>query len=80
LAAAALKLTAPDLKRLGVIDGVVPEPVGGAHADWEQTAEALKTALREQLQSLSGLSVDELRNQRWAKYMAMGEWREPSRS
>jgi acetyl-CoA carboxylase carboxyl transferase subunit alpha len=79
-AAAALKMTAPDLKRLGVIDGVVPEPVGGAHADWEQTAEALKSALREQLQSLSGLSVDELRTQRWAKYMAMGEWREPARS
>ena len=41
-----LRLTAPDLQRLRVIDGIVPEPVGGAHRNWEETAAALRPALR----------------------------------
>jgi acetyl-CoA carboxylase carboxyl transferase subunit alpha len=75
-AAEAMKITALDLRRLGVIDGIIPEPAGGAHADWEETAAALKTALLESLAALRDVPVDELRRARWAKFGAMGEWRE----
>jgi acetyl-CoA carboxylase carboxyl transferase subunit alpha len=74
-AATAMKITAGDLKGLGVIDHIVPEPAGGAHADWEGAATALKDALRAALAELRDQPVDELRRARWAKYMAMGEWR-----
>jgi acetyl-CoA carboxylase carboxyl transferase subunit alpha len=74
-AATAMKITAEDLRGLGVIDDIVPEPSGGAHSDWEETAAALRDALLRHLGELRGLSVEELRRQRWAKYMAMGEWR-----
>jgi acetyl-CoA carboxylase carboxyl transferase subunit alpha len=74
-AATAMKITAGDLRALGVIDDIVPEPAGGAHADWEGTAAALKAALLHHLGELRGVPVDELRRARRAKYMAMGEWR-----
>jgi acetyl-CoA carboxylase carboxyl transferase subunit alpha len=74
-AATALKLTAQDLFGLEVIDEVVPEPAGGAHSQWEQTAEALQAAIVRHLGELRELGVDELRTRRWEKYMAMGEWR-----
>jgi acetyl-CoA carboxylase carboxyl transferase subunit alpha len=74
-AATAMKITAEDLRGLGVIDDIVPEPSCGAHSDWEETAAALRDALLRHLGELRGLSVEELRRQRWAKYMAMGEWR-----
>ncbi len=74
-AATAMKITAGDLKGLGVIDQVIPEPAGGAHADWEGTAVALKDALLRALAELRDVPVDALRRARWAKYMAMGEWR-----
>src|SRR5207237_1085779 len=48
-AAAAMRITAPDLLRLGVIDAIVPEPLGGAHRDWDAAAAALRAALRDQL-------------------------------
>jgi acetyl-CoA carboxylase carboxyl transferase subunit alpha len=74
-AAAAMKITAGDLFRLGVIDDIVAEPAGGAHSDWERTAEALREALGRHLGELRGVPVDELRRARWEKYMSMGEWR-----
>src|SRR5437016_13912419 len=52
-AAAALKMTAPDLKELGLIDGIVPEPAPGAHSDPDQAAEALRVVLRQSLAELS---------------------------
>jgi acetyl-CoA carboxylase carboxyl transferase subunit alpha len=76
-AASALKLTAPDLQELGVIDEVIPEPGGGAHKDWDGAADALKTALRRHIQELVDRPADELRKTRWAKYEAMGSWTEP---
>src|SRR6266849_4282894 len=54
-AAAALKMTAPDLMELGLIDGIVAEPGGGAHIDPDQAAEALRATLRQALAALSGL-------------------------
>src|SRR3972149_4488002 len=53
-AAELLRPTPPDLQRLGVIDGIVPEPVGGAHRNWEETAAALRQALRDPLWELKG--------------------------
>ncbi|MGH7449217.1 MAG: acetyl-CoA carboxylase carboxyltransferase subunit alpha [Longimicrobiales bacterium] len=73
-AAEALKLTADDLSALNVIDDVVPEPMGGAHADWDATAGALRVALLRHLADLETRAPDERREQRWRKFEAMGEW------
>ncbi|HUG39601.1 MAG TPA: acetyl-CoA carboxylase carboxyltransferase subunit alpha [Longimicrobiales bacterium] len=75
-AAEALKLTAPDLKELGVVDDIIPEPTGGAHADWDTVAESLRLGLGRQLAELESLDPDERRRQRWRKYDALGEWTE----
>ncbi len=75
-AADALKMTSANLTALGVCDEIVREPAGGAHSDWDQTARALKEALVRNLETLSELPVDELRQARWAKFEAMGAWRE----
>jgi acetyl-CoA carboxylase carboxyl transferase subunit alpha len=75
-AAAVMKITAPDLLRLGVIDAIVPEPVGGAHRDWEAAAAALKDALRTQLGALGGLSADALLSDRYEKFRRIGAYEE----
>ena len=72
-AAEALKLTAADLTRLGVADEVIPEPMGGAHVDYDKAAENLKTALENNLKSLQQLSVEELREQRYEKFRQIGQ-------
>ncbi len=74
-AAQALKVTAADLLELGVIDEVIPEPAGGAHSDWERTAEALHESLTRNLAELTSLETDDLLRQRWDRYLAIGEWR-----
>src|SRR5690606_5722400 len=74
-AAAALKLTAIDLQRLGVADEMIPEPAGGAHSDWERTARDVKDALVRSLNELSSLPSDQLVERRCEKYLGMGEWR-----
>jgi acetyl-CoA carboxylase carboxyl transferase subunit alpha len=75
-AAEALKLTAPDLLRLDVIDQIVPEPPGGAHADPEQAARALEDALDKAARSLEKLPADKLLRQRAEKYRRMGKFAE----
>ncbi len=75
-AAAALKLTATDLEALGVVDEVIAEPSGGAHADWDQAADAVRDALVRHLEDLVALEPDALRRARWEKYGRMGEWLE----
>jgi acetyl-CoA carboxylase carboxyl transferase subunit alpha len=75
-AAEALKLTSNDLMRLGVADEVVPEPCGGAHSDWDAAAERLGEALLRHVRELESIEVDSLLEMRWAKYEAMGAWRE----
>jgi acetyl-CoA carboxylase carboxyl transferase subunit alpha len=74
LAAAALKMTAPDLLELGIIDGIVPEPPGGAHNDPDQAAEALRTTLREALGALSGMAPQQLIDDRYQKFRRMGSF------
>jgi acetyl-CoA carboxylase carboxyl transferase subunit alpha len=75
-AAEALKLTARDLSALAVIDDVVPEPLGGAHTDWDAAAGALRSALTRHLAELDAFSPDDLRTRRWSKFEAMGAWTE----
>jgi len=75
-AAEALKLTAPNLMELGVIDEIVPEPTGGAHRDLEETARAVGEALERHLSELEALDPEELVEARREKYYAMGEWEE----
>jgi acetyl-CoA carboxylase carboxyl transferase subunit alpha len=71
-AAAALKLTAKDLLEFGVIDGIVPEPGGGAQIDPEQAAESLRQTLRSALAELSGQSAKKLIDDRYEKFRRMG--------
>ena len=68
----ALHLTAQDLKKLGIIDEIVPEPVGGAHRNPEQTIENLRAALKQDLQELSAIGPDKLKKQRTEKFMKIG--------
>jgi len=71
-AAAALRLTAEDLLHFGLIDGIVPEPPGGAQEDANRTAESLRTVLKQSLAALVPLSSNELVQQRYAKFRKMG--------
>jgi acetyl-CoA carboxylase carboxyl transferase subunit alpha len=73
-AAEAMKLAAPDLLKLGLVDGVIAEPTGGAHHDHLGTSAALKEAILSNLDELGKLSVDQLRDARYAKFRALGEW------
>ena len=73
-AAAALKLTAPDLLELGLIDGIIPEPPGGAQEDPDAAAESLRQHLRSSLSELDGLSPDQLVQHRYAKFRKMGNF------
>ena len=73
-AANALKLTAQDLLEMGVIDGIIPEPIGGAHRDYDKSAKALKNHILDSLNRLKKLSVPKLIDQRVAKYSKMGQW------
>jgi acetyl-CoA carboxylase carboxyl transferase subunit alpha len=71
-AAEALKLTARDLLSLGIIDEVVPEPLGGAHRDSHTAAALLRKALARNLDSLKNIPPEELLQRRYAKYRNMG--------
>jgi acetyl-CoA carboxylase carboxyl transferase subunit alpha len=75
-AAEVLRITAPDLLKLGVIDAVVPEPPGGAHRAWDKAAEEVAAALRSALSELRPLSGDELVSRRYAKFRRMGVFEE----
>ena len=75
-AATALRITAPDLFELRVIDEIVPEPPGGAHADHDATAQALQKVLLEQLDDLRGLKPDKLVRRRREKFLRMGQFAE----
>jgi acetyl-CoA carboxylase carboxyl transferase subunit alpha len=74
LAAAALRLTAEDLLNLGLIDGIIPEPPGGAQEDAGAAAELVRKKLHDALEELSRLSPDELVQQRYMKYRRMGNF------
>ncbi len=71
-AAEAMKLTAKDLMKLGVVDEIINEPLGGAHRDNEKTAQDVKKIILENLKSYENLSGDEIYNQRKIKFLKIG--------
>ena len=75
-AAASLKITAPDLLELKVIDEIVPEPVGGAHANHADTAKAVHDAVLRNIDELRRLKPDKLVRRRREKYLKMGAFDE----
>lgn len=75
-AAEVLRLTAPDCLKLGVIDGVIPEPPGGAHRDWEATAAEIRGVLRAALAELRALGTEELVQRRHARFRRLGVFEE----
>jgi acetyl-CoA carboxylase carboxyl transferase subunit alpha len=79
-AAEALKLTAQDLLKLGVVDEIVSEPEGGAHHDYDVAANNLGTALRQNLERLVATPIDELLKSRYKKFRALGNFAEAKSS
>ncbi len=75
-AAEALKLTAQDLLKLGVVDEIIPEPEGGAHHDYDTAAANLSSALRQNLQRLVTSPVEDLLKQRYRKFRGLGSFAE----
>ena len=75
-AAKVLKLTAPDLLKMGIVDEIVSEAEGGAHRGAEQSAQNLKSAINKNLDELSRLSVETLLDQRYQRYRKMGIFNE----
>ena len=73
-AAEALRITAKDLRELDVIDDIVPEPIGGAQQDFDETATALGRVLRSHLAELEAMEPDARREGRWEKFAKMGAW------
>ncbi len=74
IAAETMKITAHDIKQLGIIDDVISEPLGGAQKDIEQQALAIKSAFVEQLDSFESLSRDEIANDRFEKFRNIGSY------
>ncbi|MBU3720486.1 MAG: acetyl-CoA carboxylase carboxyltransferase subunit alpha [Burkholderiaceae bacterium] len=75
-AAETLGITAPRLKSLGLVDRIVTEPLGGAHRDPDQTADALKRAVADALRSFHNIGVDELLEKRQARIRQLGKFKE----
>jgi len=75
-AAAALKLTAKDVHRLGIVDTIIPEPLGGAHRDAAGAGQLLKQAIVENLDQLRRVPVPELLDQRYRKFRGLGRFLE----
>ena len=71
-AAAALRLVAEDLLKLGLVDGIIPEPAGGAHADPAATIRAVGDAVEEELQALLPLTPAQIKTQRAERFLAIG--------
>jgi acetyl-CoA carboxylase alpha subunit len=79
-AAELMRITAPDLLRLGVIDGIVPEPPGGAHRDWDGAAARLREALLVSLAALGDKTPDALVTERHDKFRRIGAFEEEART
>lgn len=76
-AAEALRLTANDALKFGLIDKIIPEPLGGAHRDAEATAQIFRDHVLEALDQLVGIDASELLEQRYQKFRQMGVWTDP---
>ena len=78
LAAEALKISSRDLMQLKVVDAVIPEPLGGAHRDFDKAAETLKETLLKELAALAGKSPEQLRKQRYSRFRNLGVFKAPA--
>jgi len=67
-AAEALQITAPNLVKLGIGDGIIDEPLGGAHKDFDSAADSLKKAITDNLKQFDEMPVDEIKNDRYEKF------------
>ena len=76
VAAEAMGITAERLSQLGLVDAVVPEPLGGAHRDMDETAKRLKTALQDSFKTLLAIAPDQLLERRYQRLMQYGEYQE----
>jgi acetyl-CoA carboxylase carboxyl transferase subunit alpha len=76
-AAEVLKLTAKDLHKMKIIDEIIPEPVGGAHRNYEATANNVKKSILNSLRKLGKLSASDMLEERYNKYRCMGVYEEP---
>jgi len=75
-AAEALRLTAPDLLELGLIDGIIPEPLGAAHSDPEAACTQVGNVIDKALNELSKISTDDLIRQRYERFRKLGAFQE----
>jgi acetyl-CoA carboxylase carboxyl transferase subunit alpha len=73
-AAAAMKITSADLKRLGLVDEIVQEPLGGAHRNYERAAAQLNTSLVRHLEEVSSWTIPELLGNRYERLQSFGEF------
>ncbi|PIU83394.1 MAG: acetyl-CoA carboxylase carboxyl transferase subunit alpha, partial [Elusimicrobia bacterium CG06_land_8_20_14_3_00_38_11] len=73
--AESLKLTAQDLKKFGIIDEIVKEPLGGSHRNAEETAKILAISIKKYLSELKKLSIEKLLEERYEKYRKIGEYK-----
>jgi len=73
--AESLKLTAQDLKKFGIIDEIVKEPLGGSHRNAEETAKILAISIKKYLSKLKKLSIEKLLEERYEKYRKIGEYK-----
>lgn len=71
-AAAALKLTAQDMKDLKLVDDIIPEPIGGAHTDHKTTIDTVAAHIKKSLEKMDGMSAEQLIKDRRQKFLAMG--------
>ncbi len=76
IAAASLKITSIDLYSFGIIDKIIPEPLGGAHTNYQMTANNLKKELLTSLKKLTKISPNELQNNRYKKFRKLGEFKQ----
>ena len=78
VAAEALKIGAKDLLKLGVIDKIIKEPLGGAHSNWESAAKNLEKEIVASLKGLKGTTIENLVDDRYKKYRKMGMFLDPA--
>ena len=75
VAAESLKITAPDIVSLGIADGIIPEPLGGGHRDWQQVAADIKATLVNDLIAYQDKPAAEIKAERYQKFRAMGQFK-----
>lgn len=71
-AAEVLKLTPQDMKKQGIIDGIIPEPLGGAHYDYYETFDNVKKVIKKEFLNLQKLSPEKLAEERQSKFLDFG--------